>query len=633
MLISLNRARCGRPSDSGAVAILIAAGLSMLLIAAAMVLDFGLLRLDRQMNKSSSDAAASAGVRGLDRGDGQPHPFAGVCQALNYLRVSQADLAGLPDASSAAGNVTCPENGRLNTVCAPSDNTTWARYESTVGRVTVQIKSPYLVSDGGFPEESLSALSSDTGDAVQGGCDQLAVIITEAKTPGLGSLATSSDLVSRIRSVGRVTLGEEGEGAVALLLLERHDCAVLDVDGAGSKILVRGNGDVAGLMHSDSLGNGSDCSTGSSIMNGNQPGGIVAQESETGSPKLPGIIGVRALSGEVGAVPAKAADPIPDVYAGPYPPGSGPTARGLITRAPVDDRYLTAIETAVTEANVEFALTPLTAPAAGYTVVDCTPTAAERALLTPVFVNCPGNPGFNAPNVTLQSSKIMFNGKVIASQLSMPLATRVFVAGLGAVGVKADGFRMHQQSRLACGDANSGLRARLFIREGSLETNGGVLQMCNTTLIMMGGQSDACLPATSGTAPTETPCGAGAGTGTVKVGGTASQDWTAPNQRGAADTAVQADWDNFEDLAMWSETYGTGPDWQMAGGGSMYLSGVFMVPNANPFNIKGGGLQDVENSQYVARKLRVTGGGTLTLRPNPYDVITIPIVGGYGLVR
>jgi hypothetical protein len=65
----------------------------------------------------------------------------------------------------------------------------------------------------------------------------------------------------------------------------------------------------------------------------------------------------------------------------------------------------------------------------------------------------------------------------------------------------------------------------------------------------------------------------------------------------------------------------------------MQMAGVFMVPNANEFKINGGGAQNVENSQYIVRKLWNTGNGQLTMRPDPTDVVTFPILEGFELVR
>ena len=65
----------------------------------------------------------------------------------------------------------------------------------------------------------------------------------------------------------------------------------------------------------------------------------------------------------------------------------------------------------------------------------------------------------------------------------------------------------------------------------------------------------------------------------------------------------------------------------------MHLAGVFVGPSADPVIIGGGGVQDVENSQYVARRLTVNGGGVLDMQPDPADSFTIPIIEGFQLVR
>ena len=207
------------------------------------------------------------------------------------------------------------------------------------------------------------------------------------------------------------------------------------------------------------------------------------------------------------------------------------------------------------------------------------------------------------------------------------------VHGHNGVGINADTFRMHHQGRATCGDTITAARAQLVVRSGSVDSMGGLLQLCNTTMILMGGDTAACLPVTNGIAPTVTPCNGGtaAGDGLIKIAGGAAQDWTAPNE--LVEGADETHWGQLEDLALWTETYGTGPDFQMTGTGNMHLSGVFMAPNARPFNIRGLADQQVENSQYIVRRLHVNGVAKLTMRPDPHDVITIPIIGGFGLVR
>ena len=83
----------------GAVAIVVALATTTLLIITAMVLDFGLARVDRQTNKAAADAGTSAGVYALDGPDGKPRDYQGVCTAIRYLRDNDARFAGVTSGS------------------------------------------------------------------------------------------------------------------------------------------------------------------------------------------------------------------------------------------------------------------------------------------------------------------------------------------------------------------------------------------------------------------------------------------------------------------------------------------------------------------------------------------------------
>ncbi len=640
--------------EQGAVAIIVALAMVMLLIVVAMVLDFGIVRVDRQANKSAADSATLAGLRGLDMGDGLAHPYVGVCQAVRYLQTNDPELSGLTgswsDGNGASQSDGCTTAALADVTCTPGNQSTWARFVGTdgSGRISVRIQSGYLLTDGGFPEENLPALQTDTGDAAQQGCDHLAVIISETRKPGLGSLATSSDLVSRIRSVGRVQVGEEGQGAVALLLLERSNCNVLDADGAGSGILVHGNGDMPGMIHVDSLGNGSDC-TSNKILNGNHPNGIVAEQAETGSPVADAILSVRALSRTPGAVPGNASDPYPDVIAQPSPPNE-PTGRGLITRSPVDNRWLNGVRTVVNGAAANWLTPPAASPGAVAWETNCTGGSgpSNAATLTaPVVVFDCADAGKNYPDVTLAANKVIFRqGLWISSNFKMPNASEVYVGGVpggAAISVKNNAsFQMHTAGRTVspplgfshplCTDANTSGRGKLVIGAGNIEMSASTahMQMCNTTTVMMGNQTDGCLPASTPTPPTTNLCDS-----FINVTG-GDLDWTAPDELDAIPAGQEAaNWDQLEDLAFWSEAEdnSNSTNHRIMGGGAMHLAGVFMIPNANPVIIGGGGTQLVERSQYVARRLTVNGGGTLDMQPDPQDSFTIPIIGGFELVR
>ncbi len=612
---------------------MVAISLTALVIVVAMVLDFGLARLDRQSNKSSADAAVGAAMRALDGGTGEVYSYRGVCEAIDYLNANQPDLRD-------AGLAWSRCNGSYDSVvCKPALPDTWARFEQTVttaddATYTIQIRIPYTQTDmAQFQEESKTTLASDQGDVAEAGCDQVGVNITESRQPSLGSIATKSDITSSVRSVGRVTIGHDGEGAVALLLLERHDCRAIDTVG-GARVQVLGNGEMPGMIHTDSLGDGDDCNSTNKVYNGNHANGIVAEESE--DHLLPGLLSTRALSGDAGAVAGNATDPIDQVHGGPYPPGTEPDGRGLITRRPVDNRWLDAVRTQEAVGYAKTVMSPATASAAGYTLSTqegsgCDLSGAELTA-TLLYVDCTGNPGFKQSNVNLPNAiDVIFNGKVSADNLTIPKATGVYVYGeWGGSGLAFDvapTFRMHHFGAPTCastptGDANN--RAVFYIAGGFLKSSNSAsqLQMCNTTLIMGGAQLGGCLPATNGVDPVDNLCN-----GIIQITG-GSQDWTAPNS--TSDQADTSLWGQFEDLALWTEAYGAHT---ISGGGNMHLAGVFMLPEADAFNIKGGGLQDVKNSQYIVRKLNVTGLGTLTMKPNAKDVVTIPILGGFSLVR
>jgi hypothetical protein len=129
----------------------------------------------------------------------------------------------------------------------------------------------------------------------------------------------------------------------------------------------------------------------------------------------------------------------------------------------------------------------------------------------------------------------------------------------------------------------------------------------------------------SGLAPYDNACN-----GYVDVNAGGAMDWSAPNHVAAG--AQPADWNNLEDLALWTEASHAS---SVGGGASMAISGVFFLPNASPFTISGHGNQTIAaNAQFVARRLSVQGSGTLYMRPNPNDSFTLPLISTtFSLVR
>jgi hypothetical protein len=160
--------------------------------------------------------------------------------------------------------------------------------------------------------------------------------------------------------------------------------------------------------------------------------------------------------------------------------------------------------------------------------------------------------------------------------------------------------------------------------------------LCQTTVLMYNQLTWASCPVPNapvsgtGLAPYDNSCN-----GYVNVNAGGAMDWSAPNKVGACSpvSVCQSNWDNnLEDLALWTEASQTS---SIGGGASMTITGVFFLPNSNPFTISGHGNQTIAaNAQFVARKLSVQGQGTLFMRPDPNDSFTLPLISdAYSLVR
>ena len=304
------------------------------------------------------------------------------------------------------------------------------------------------------------------------------------------------------------------------------------------------------------------------------------------------------------------------------------------------------------ETTVFSSLTAANAP--GYTVVGC---GANGSISGPkIFVNCTDNVGFTGPVNFTNADTVVFNGRINpAGEVSMPAATKVFIFGIpsrSAISLSTGGaFRMHTNGDSTCTSNLTAQKAVLVIKDGPFRQSGtGALQMCNTTVVMMSGQTGACLPApgyATAAPPDSTPCGPTAslvGSGQLdQTGG--SVDWTAPNQYDAMTdddgdplphaAGAWGDPNGPEDLAYWSES-GTSPSatFNVNGGGQLRAVGVYMVPNADPFIIGGGAAQELIDAQYIATSIALNGNGTnITMSVDPNAAVTLPKLDLIGLVR
>ena len=548
-----------RRSERGVVAIITALSLTMLLMSVAMVLDLGAVRIDRQVNKMAADAATTAGLRGLDKGDGYPYSFRGVCQAITYLQLNRPALGTMTYSP-------CSNTTKLSTRCDKANPSTWADFTTTVGRYTVQVKSPYSLAASGFAEDSLATMAGDTGDADQGGCDQLAVVVTQTHKPAFGRITSPTDLsTASAASVGSSS-ARTGRGQRSLLLLERNDCGVLQASSTGVFIHVLGNGTVPGLIHSDSLGNGAGCSS-NNIIHSQPDYGIVAYESEV-SPKQPGIISTVAKSTATGAVPSKAQDAFPKVVAKPDPGG---------THRPGPDH----------------------------------PLGRRRQVLR----GRQGRPRHRERNAEQHDRPVRLHRRDVHAQRHRPrgrqgvdrLRQLLAVRCSGALPQRhrrdRPGTRQRRHDQPAQGPARVRRGQQLALRhqrrpvrhaprgrrdlrgheqpvprgprrppgQADDERVGRLGPAVPHVVVMLGASSAAtttgCIPSTAGQAYTVTACN-----GIIDItGGTLR--WTAPDAVDSAERTA-ADYAELEDLALWTEASGSGSKLSA----NLYLAGVFMLP-------------------------------------------------------
>ena len=512
--------------------------------------------------------------------------------------------------------------------------------------------------------------------------------VAQSREPGLGSLATSSDLNTAIRSVGRIK-SVPGNHAPAMLLLKQTGCPVLKTgsSGGGSFIHILGarssDGKTQpGTIHSDSDGVGCTGANNGWVFGGLATNGIVAYAAPLATnplaadPAKPGFITtVAAANGLSGSV---VRDSLSNVHgsssldATTTGTPSDVTGKSLVTRGLHDDRYFPAVKSAISGANSVFVSGASGRPTTGGwvsfpTSVDaCKPRQAEVDSLnltstSKLYVDCATNAGFSGPNstlsLTINAGTIYFRGVVNpALLLKMPNARHVYVGNHFSsphpdailIGNNAS-FEVNTSGNLdASGNCSPGQssdltnKAVLFVRAGTFKQTGStsLLRMCRTTALLMGGQPDGCVPTAPGTAPTTTPCGGGPGSGqfTQQGGGI---NWTAPDALDATIDAAgnslptaRAGWEDPngpEDLALWSESYGS---YNMAGGGLFKVAGVFMVPHADPFVISGGASLSLVNAQFIASTIELNGTGTnITMSVDPNSAITLPEQGLVGLVR
>lgn len=633
---------------------LVALSLVPLALVIALVVDQGQLLADRRAAKALGDVAAHAGVSRMAFG-----PWAGVCRARQYLLANANGWSSFDPGSEGWSNAAatptsyatspCPANPLTPDVtpCSPGNPATWARLRATAaaGAVTVEIQSGYAMPDPRFGED---VGRGDPGDPARGSCDNLAVVITRLRAPSFAQVAGFTAKTVRVRSVGRLNSIETVEFIAALHLLEEHKCNVLQTGGANTRVIAQPYGDYPGTIQIDSADDSGSCP--SPILNAQATSGgpsVVACSANSlnadclsGTGTRKSRIGLYALNFNKPA--AEMTTSYPSTY------GDAPAIASPRTgRTFADRRFRQNVIDLETEAASVIDGNGGKPPGCGAVVLNqCTGNGRTWLVLQPldcsslaVFFAVPGRSqaqnvwfncdlNVNAP-VTLAapSSFVVVTGQLtVREPFTITDPRKVYVGGRASgnkVGVDVSGgtFSVNPGSAAACsGRVGPGSTTRMVLGNGSFKVaSGATVRLCQTFVDLASGF--AKVPSTDGTPPCQTAACIGY-TGTISVSSGSLLDWSAPNEiTGRLPSAVElATTNQFEDLALWTEAGGNSHG--ITGNGSTRMSGAFFLPNADSFNLAGGGSLPVYlSAQFIATTMKVTGGATVSLVPNPLDSI------------
>ncbi|HEX8771002.1 MAG TPA: Tad domain-containing protein [Acidimicrobiales bacterium] len=619
----------------------------------ALVLDLGQLRAARRINKTATDVAARAGVGRLQYG-----PWSGVCKARDYLLANATQFTSFDAGTETWSNVAVPPLARATSPClsvggvpdavpcTPNSPATWAKLSATAGHghFTIEIQTGYRLPDARFTGDT----TADTGDASAGSCDNLAVIVTQRQAPLFGGVIGGGDTTLKIRSVGRLHGVQTSDYVAALQLLERHKCGVLQTGGANTRIVAQAFGSYPGVIQIDSADDAGSCpqpmlnaqatSSGPSVVACSTNSQLAACSPGVGA--NPSRIGMYALN--LSRPPGDIASSFPSTYGDTAARATAQTGRGQ-----VDARYRQNLVNL--DSNAKSILTGNSGRPPGCTAVvnngctgnglswlvleqaDCNSLVTfflvpGRTLAPRIWFHC--DLKVTAPlALVAPASTIVVTGQLtVSSAFTIADARTIYVggkSGANAIGVDVGGatsvLNVNMASAVSCVTrVGAGHATKFVIGNGSLKVaSGATAHLCQTFVYMASGYDK--IPATDGT----TPCSCSY-SGTINVTSGGFVDWSAPNEitDRSPTTSELASTNPYEDLALWTEAGGNTNG--MTGGSATSLSGVYFLPNADAFNLAGGGSLPIYlSAQFISTTLKVTGGATINLVPNPNDSVPV----------
>jgi hypothetical protein len=537
-----------------------------LLTVTAFVTDFGLMRVMHRSNQNLTDLAALAAGTALADPNGPDGQTA--CQdAVRYLRLNADELASL--------SLAC------NTLPAACTSST-APVTVTQSAGSYRVEITYPVSDAMVADSSVpGSLRIADGEP----CERMKVDVRRTKDAIFAGIVGYDDLTATASSVVRRE-GADARRVPSLWLLEPRECNALTVQG-GSQVTV-GTATLSGVISLDS--DGSSCSGSSYVIDvGGSGSRLQAVPPGLEPPAVISLVAMHPGQTTCSTGNLRACDPS-DIANGTLDPQ--PKRRpDRATRAPVDHAYdckpsypdylgvpiqgcgdpgrdyITQLRNAVgtTGTPTGFQVWPSS---------NCNVPSGTTVVTGSWVVPCNTFRIANGTDVVFAGGNVIFNGGIAMTGGSLTFNSANPTANLATA---------CQEIVTGCLTASSAGASWVYMRNGDLRMNGGALVARRTMIYQHSGD--------------------------FTINGGSPPVWLAPTEG------------PFAGLAVWSEKSAA---YQINGGASMELEGVFFIPYANAFTLSGGAPFIPQKAQFIARRAAISGGAVLTLSPNFTHAITIP---------
>jgi hypothetical protein len=613
--------------DRGAYAILYAVLITVMVGIAALVLDLANLRLDRRANRAAADSAAIAAAAELGQAASSPRD---ACEkAVHYAEANLGIIT--PGANTCAATFPAVD-AEVATSCAAgtkrvAEDVPSYPPGSTPDRDNFRIEVSWPVPDDDWlmtdPDRENST-SIVQGISAKDGkpCARMGIEVIQRGQFAFASIWGFSGQTTSSHSVGLSGVGETGDVAAPLVVLDRSSCNALVVGGGANVVVAADPGGNFGgtiTIDSDASGGDVDCNGGRTVISApSNNNHLWALDSPTGQ-KAQIQVYAPAFTAQAPNPPGRAYD-ASDILGCT---GGGPTIADMggagvcpiptprnnrVTDAPWVQRYNCGQATAAdcnhegdfpsvgpydfVDQWVDYATTIVSTPPAGWTVLSgggCTVSGDQQ--FADVYADCD----------TLHVNGTMaLTGQLIARG-------NVDVKGCLLINY---GDNFGQCATLPAPVITPG-------PDGGNVYVGGDLSSIGSDATMMIGQSFVYLAGRLDWSATH---------GLVS--------WTAPygsqsSCQPASSSGEPPSPACFEDLGLWSP-YETSPH-VLGGGADIRVDGTLFMP-VGQFEFSGGTVNTQDNAQFVAKRLGLHGSGTLTMVPNIERSTSVPGSGG-SLIR